>query len=75
MSEYEVRGPMQNIHVSESGISLAKDFMVTIPQEMRAQITHDARSNGFLDYLKGTLGVSENEEDAEAPHQNSPGMG
>ena len=71
MSEYEVRGPMQNIHVSESGISLAEDFMKTIPPAMRAQITHDARSNDLLDYLKATLEASENEGDAP---QNSPGM-
>jgi hypothetical protein len=70
--KYEVRGPMQNIHLSSTGISLAKDFMETIPSAILAQITHDARSNDLLDYLQSTLQKTAQEEE---PSHHGPSMG
>lgn len=69
LHDYEVRGPIQNINVSAAGISLAQDFMETIPSPILAQLKCDARSGDLLKRLQSIMleSIQEAEPSIDGP--------
>ncbi len=71
MNEYEARGPMQNIHISSEGeVSLAKDFMETLPFPIRTQVKYDSRSDK---YLRSVKKIQVQRDSEPSPNKTGPG--